>query len=81
MQAFSIGGREAVPDSDGNVDLAVLKDVDIDDWYFDVSAVSADGYENSMMFPGVARDFERPPQSNRVTAEPAEAVPTWAHAG
>lgn len=45
----------------GNVDLALLKDVVIDDWYFGVSSVSADGYESPVVFPGFAGSFERSP--------------------
>jgi Zn-dependent M28 family amino/carboxypeptidase len=45
----------------GNVDFAVLKDVVIDDWYFGVSSVSADGYESPVVFPGFAGSFERSP--------------------
>ncbi|MEP7187283.1 MAG: M20/M25/M40 family metallo-hydrolase [Rhodanobacter sp.] len=45
----------------GNVDLAVLKDVVIDDWYFGVSSVSADGYESPVVFPGFAGSFKRSP--------------------
>jgi hypothetical protein len=33
---------------------AVLKDVVIDDWFFGVSAVSADGWESPVVFPGPA---------------------------
>ncbi|HEU0277693.1 MAG TPA: hypothetical protein VFQ95_07730 [Rhodanobacteraceae bacterium] len=43
----------------GDVDQAVLKDVVIDDWYFGVSTVSADGYESPVVFPGDARSFAR----------------------
>ena len=43
----------------GDVDQAVLKDVVIDDWFFGVSAVSADGYESPVVFPGAAGSFER----------------------
>jgi Zn-dependent M28 family amino/carboxypeptidase len=43
----------------GNVDQAVIKDVVIDDWFFGVSAVSADGYESPVVFPGDAGSFER----------------------
>lgn len=32
----------------------VLKDVVIDDWFFGVSALSADGYESPVVFPGAA---------------------------
>jgi hypothetical protein len=52
----------------GDVDRAVLKDVVIDDWYFGVSSVSADGYESPVVFPGDAGSFERSPPS-------AELVP------
>jgi Zn-dependent M28 family amino/carboxypeptidase len=45
----------------GNVDQAVIKDVVIDDWFFGVSAVSADGYESPVVFPGDAGSFERSP--------------------
>jgi Zn-dependent M28 family amino/carboxypeptidase len=45
----------------GNVDQAVIKDVVIDDWFFGVSAVSANGYESPVVFPGDAGSFERSP--------------------
>lgn len=45
----------------GDVDQAVLKDVVIDDWFFGVSAVSADGYESPVVFPGDAGSFARSP--------------------
>jgi Zn-dependent M28 family amino/carboxypeptidase len=45
----------------GDVDQAVIKDVVIDDWFFGVSAVSADGYESPVVFPGDAGSFERSP--------------------
>ncbi|THD07948.1 M28 family metallopeptidase [Rhodanobacter lindaniclasticus] len=45
----------------GDVDQAVLTDVVIDDWFFGVSAVSADGYESPVVFPGFAGSFERSP--------------------
>ncbi|HEY9239101.1 MAG TPA: M20/M25/M40 family metallo-hydrolase [Burkholderiaceae bacterium] len=45
----------------GDTDQAVLKDVVIDDWFFGVSAVSADGYESPVVFPGDAGSFERSP--------------------
>ena len=32
----------------------VLEDVNIDDWYFGVSAISADGYESPVVFPGAS---------------------------
>ncbi|SEI64837.1 M20/M25/M40 family metallo-hydrolase [Frateuria terrea] len=48
----------------GNVDQAVLEDVVIDDWYFGVSSVSADGYESPVVFPGEAGSFERSPPTH-----------------
>jgi hypothetical protein len=38
----------------------VLKGVVIDDWFFGVSAVSADGYESPVVFPGPAGSFISP---------------------
>ena len=35
----------------------LLKDVNIDDWFFGVSSVSADGYESPVEFPGPAGAF------------------------
>lgn len=52
-------GREAAPTGH-----AVLKDVNIDDWFFGVSAISADGYESPVVFPGAAGSWaahEAPP--------------------
>lgn len=45
----------------GDVDRTVLQDVVIDDWFFGVSSVSADGYESPVVFPGFAGSFERSP--------------------
>lgn len=45
----------------GDVDSTVLQDVVIDDWFFGVSAVSADGYESPVVFPGDAGGFARSP--------------------
>ncbi|MHA6206151.1 M20/M25/M40 family metallo-hydrolase [Dyella soli] len=45
----------------GDVDQAAIKDVVIDDWFFGVSAVSADGHESPVVFPGDAGSFERTP--------------------
>lgn len=45
----------------GDVDQTVLKDVVIDDWFFGVSAVSADGYESPVVFPGDPGSFARSP--------------------
>jgi len=39
----------------------VLPGVVIDDWFFGVSAVSAEGWASPVVFPGVAGSFERPP--------------------
>ena len=35
----------------------VLKNIVIDDWFFGVSALSADGYESPVVFPGAAGSF------------------------
>jgi acetylornithine deacetylase/succinyl-diaminopimelate desuccinylase-like protein len=43
---------------------AVLKDINIDDWFFGVSAVSEDGWESPVVFPGAAGSWaahEAPP--------------------
>ena len=45
----------------GDTDQAVIKDVVIDDWFFGVSSVSADGYESPVVFPGDAGSFLRSP--------------------
>jgi Zn-dependent M28 family amino/carboxypeptidase len=37
-----------------------LKDVNIDDWFFGVSSVSADGFESPVEFPGPAGAFTAP---------------------
>ncbi len=39
---------------------ATLKDVVIDDWFFGVSSVTADGWESPVVFPGAAGSFESP---------------------
>ena len=54
----------------GDVDRAVVKDVVIDDWFFGVSAVSADGYESPVEFPGYAGSFERSPAAVTGSATP-----------
>jgi hypothetical protein len=46
-------------DSAGSV---VLKDVIIDNYFFGVSAVSKDGWESPVVFPGYAGSFERSPR-------------------
>jgi len=38
---------------------AVLKAVNIDDWFFGLSAIGADGHESPVVFPGAAGTFER----------------------
>jgi Zn-dependent M28 family amino/carboxypeptidase len=38
-----------------------LKGVNIDNWFFGVSAVSEDGWESPVVFPGAAGTFERRP--------------------
>ncbi len=45
----------------GDADHTVLQDVIIDDWFFGVSSVSADGYQSPVVFPGFAGSFERSP--------------------
>ncbi len=45
----------------GDVSQTVLTDVVVDDWFFGVSSVSADGYESPVVFPGFAGSFERSP--------------------
>jgi len=41
----------------GPVQHYLLKDVSIDDWFFGVAAVSADGFESPVVFPGPAGAF------------------------
>ncbi|MEO8153752.1 MAG: M28 family metallopeptidase [Rhizobacter sp.] len=41
----------------GDATQLVLQNVVIDDWFFGVSAVSADGYESPVVFPGDAGSF------------------------
>ncbi|TAL71871.1 MAG: M20/M25/M40 family metallo-hydrolase [Rhodanobacter sp.] len=45
----------------GDATHHVLRNVVIDDWFFGVSAVSADGYESPVVFPGDAGSFSRSP--------------------
>ena len=45
----------------GDAEQAVIKDVVVDDWFFGVSSVSADGYESPVVFPGYAGSFARSP--------------------
>lgn len=44
------------------VTSAVMKDLVIDDWFFGVSSVSADGYESPVEFPGAAGAFFSAPK-------------------
>jgi len=45
----------------GDADTLTLPGVVIDDWFFGVSAVSADGWESPVEFPGPAGAFVSPP--------------------
>jgi len=45
----------------GNTTRIVLEGIVIDDWFFGVSAVSADGYESPVTFPGPAGDYRVAP--------------------
>jgi len=56
--------RDAAPSG-----KAVLKDVNIDDWYFGVSALSPDGWESPVVFPGA------PGSWTHEEAPPAPAAP------
>ena len=49
---FWTNGRPA-----GDATSLVLKNTNIDDWFFGVSSVSADGYESPVEFPGPAGAF------------------------
>ncbi len=46
--------------SAGAATTLTLKDITIDDWFFGVSSVSADGYESPVEFPGPAGAFVAP---------------------
>jgi hypothetical protein len=41
-----------VPATPGEAQSAMLRNITIDDWFFGVSAVSADGHESPVVFPG-----------------------------
>jgi hypothetical protein len=45
---------EAAP---GSAQRATLHDITVDDWFFGVSAVGADGHESPVVFPGDAGSF------------------------
>ena len=49
----------------GSATTAVLKGINIDDYYFGVSAVSQDGWESPVEFPGFAGSFERSPPADK----------------
>src|SRR5690348_757490 len=51
----------------GGATSAVLKGVNIDDYFFGVSAISKDGWESPVEFPGDAGSFERSPPEATVT--------------
>jgi hypothetical protein len=44
----------------GDATSVTLKDVNIDDWFFGVSSLSADGFESPVEFPGPAGAFSAP---------------------
>jgi hypothetical protein len=46
----------------GNADSIVLKNIILDDYFFGVSAVSKDGWESPVEFPGFAGSFARSPK-------------------
>jgi hypothetical protein len=46
----------------GDADSVVLKNIILDDYYFGVSAVSKDGWESPVEFPGFAGSFARSPK-------------------
>lgn len=46
----------------GNASRVVLKNIILDDWFFGVSAVSKDGWESPVEFPGYAGSFARSPK-------------------
>lgn len=47
-------------------ETTTLKDVVIDDFFFGVSAISADGWESPTVFPGAPGSFESPPPATKV---------------
>ncbi|MBN8736442.1 MAG: M28 family peptidase [Xanthomonadales bacterium] len=46
----------------GDADSVVLKNIILDDWFFGVSAISKDGWESPVEFPGFAGSFARSPK-------------------
>jgi Zn-dependent M28 family amino/carboxypeptidase len=63
--------REAAPTG-----KAVLKDVNIDDWYFGVSAVGPEGWESPVVFPGAAGSWthEEPPPAPAARGTPGSKL-------
>jgi Zn-dependent M28 family amino/carboxypeptidase len=53
----------------GNATSIALKGVNIDDWFFGVSAVGANGWESPVVFPGFAGSFDRSPPPDPATAK------------
>jgi len=51
----------------GPVTETTLQGVNIDDWFFGVSAIGADGFESPVVFPGPSGSFDRMPPSARTT--------------
>jgi Zn-dependent M28 family amino/carboxypeptidase len=49
----------------GTAGEAPLAGVNIDDWFFGVSAISADGWESPVVFPGAAGTFVRQPPAGK----------------
>lgn len=49
--------HRAVPAAAGDTQSATLRNLVIDDWFFGVSALSADGHESPVVFPGDAGSF------------------------
>lgn len=55
----------------GSATTAVLKGINIDDYFFGVSAISKDGWESPVEFPGDAGSFERqPPAAGNPSSKP-----------
>jgi Zn-dependent M28 family amino/carboxypeptidase len=53
----------------GNATSLKLAKINIDDYYFGVSSVSADGWDSPVVFPGFAGSFDRSPAGPGVQAE------------
>lgn len=49
----------------GDATSLVLKDVNIDDWFFGVSSISADNYESPVEFPAPAGSFVAPTETKK----------------